>query len=187
LPARLNPKYKGSMKTFVLAGLVFFSVPAFAASVNWNVGAVSGTLLLKGGKVTNAVASLDCRFEDGSGLVSSSPSQSLTTRFFVVSSEPADGTNDYRYRINAEAGRLGARKFFADLRSCGYVLSIVGQNVVTGQKAWGRLPLAGSVLWNMPKEELDALLKDRQLAGKISASMNPLVLEVRGDLITEAH
>jgi hypothetical protein len=145
--------------------------PALAGSVRFGVGPVKGVIVAHDFDLVGAQAYLECRFEDGSGAVRSRPSATLATdrvrlRTF---SPPA-------YRLEIAAGRLDARKLFAELRSCAYRLRLTAE-WPGGRPLTDDLTLAGSV-FNMSEEALRNLLSDPALGERISARIERLELTV---------
>ena len=114
-------------------------------------------------------ASLVCRFKDGSGGVESRPEQALAVK--------VSGAGQIR-QVDISAVELSHFALFTSPKSCRYVI-----NVRSAAGTSGDFTLAGS-MFNMTREELDALLSDTELNEKISAQNQPLRLVERDGYIT---
>jgi len=140
-------------------GGVAFAVGAVSIKIetlNFTLGAIS--------------ANLACRFKDGSGAAESRPEQELAVK--------VSGDGKIR-QVDISAGRLAHFGLFTSPKSCRYIL-----NVRSSVGNSGDFTLAGS-MFNMTREELDALLSDTGLNERISAQNQPLRLIERNGYITK--
>ncbi len=141
---------------------------AARGGARFSVGAVSITLEAANFMPAEVSASLVCRFKDGSGAVGTSPEEELAVN--------VSGGGNTR-RVDISAGSLSHFGLFSSPKSCRYLLSV---RSVAGSS--GEFTLAGS-MFNMTREELDALLSDSGLNEKISARNQPLRLVERNGYI----
>jgi len=140
-------------------------------STSFSVGPVSIKLEAVNFTPEGVSAKLACRTEDGSGAVGSRPERELQVN--------TAGSGQI-YQVGISAGKLSQFSLFSSLKSCRYVLSVRSSTGVSGD-----FVLAGS-LFNMTREELDALLSDAKLNEKISAQNQPLRLIERNSYIAVA-
>lgn len=139
------------------AGFAVGNVSIKIETLNFTLGEVSAKLV--------------CRFKDGSGGVESRPEQELAVK--------VSGAGQIR-QVDISAGRLSHFSLFSSPKSCRYIL-----NVRSAAGTYGDFTLAGS-MFNMTREELDALLSDTRLNEKISAQNQPLRLVARNGWIIKA-
>lgn len=135
-------------------------------SVDFNVGRVSISMDTRPARIKEMAVALQCHFE---GLTSDYQEKQL-------SAEVREKAAGY-YSLEIEAGRLKNWSFSKDLKSCSYTLTLKLDN-----GAWGFVNLAGS-RWNMTEAELGKLLGDGNLAARISAKYQPLVIKTKNGVV----